>query len=349
MPRQRRKQQRYGGSAAKRPRTSITWCARASIRGVLPQEGLAAIFGPSGSGKSFLVIDAAMKIAAGEEWFGHRVKPGPVAYCAFEGEAGIAGRVTAYRSRHGQIHGDVRFLLDSLSLLNSADVSDLANAITAAGCAGGVVILDTLNRAAPGADENSSETMGQIIDAAKKLQAAIGGLVLLVHHSGKDSSKGMHGHSSLHAALDAAIEVTRTDDRRDWRIAKAKDGADSEGHPFKLNVVEIGYDEDGESITSCVIEELEHAAVVVKRALPSGGNQRIAWNSLGEILRNATYFGEAGAPAGRPCVRLEDAIEAVAPLIPTDKKHQRQRANEAISGLVSRGSLGHRDGWIWAA
>jgi len=88
-----------------------------------------------------------------------------------------------------------------------------------------LLVIDTLTVAASGADENSSSDMGLIIEAAKALQAKLGGLVLLVHHSGKDQSKGLRGHSSLHAALDAAIEVIRNhDNRRRWRIAKvAKD------------------------------------------------------------------------------------------------------------------------------
>ena len=70
---------------------------------------------------------------------------------------------------------------------------------------GAVVFLDTLNRAAPTADENSSKDMGEILSAAKLLQSLINGLVVLVHHTGKDATKGLRGHSSLFAALDAAV------------------------------------------------------------------------------------------------------------------------------------------------
>ncbi len=49
------------------------------------------------------------------------------------------------------------------------DVQELAECIAAAGAVGGVVCIDTLNRAAPGADENSSQDTGLIIEAAKAL------------------------------------------------------------------------------------------------------------------------------------------------------------------------------------
>jgi hypothetical protein len=93
-------------------------------------------------------------------------------------------------------------------------------AIRAAGWSGGVLCLDTLNRAAPTADENSSRDMGEILEAAKRLQAATGGLVVLVHHTGKDSSRGLRGHSSLFAAMDAAVEVSRDGDRHTFESAE---------------------------------------------------------------------------------------------------------------------------------
>lgn len=318
------------------------------VRGVLPSEGIGAIFGPSGSGKSFLALDLLACVVSGEGWFGCRVKPAPVLYVALEGEAGIAQRVKAYESMRGPIAPGFRFLLQALDIRKPADRIDLMRAIRAAGWSGGVLCLDTLNRAAPGMDENDSQDMGEVIDAAKAMQAELGGLVLLVHHTGKDAAKGMRGHSSLHAALDAAIEVCREGDRREWKMHKAKDGEDGEAHPFRLEVVDIGTDEDGEPVTSCVIEPEESAGAAVRRALPpKSGNQRIIWDALGEVLRTATHFAQGGAPIGRPCVRLEDAIEKTRGRLTCDQKRQTERTRAAITGLITRGMVEHRDGWLW--
>ena len=125
------------------------------IKKVLPAKGLAAVFGASGSGKSFAVIDMSQAIAAGHEWFGYKSKPCNVVYCALEGEGGIAGRVTAYRIRHGATAQNIRYLVQSFSLLERGDITELAQAIQAGGQSAEVVILDTLNRAAPGADRKS--------------------------------------------------------------------------------------------------------------------------------------------------------------------------------------------------
>lgn len=239
------------------------------IKGVIPEFGIGAIYGQSGSAKSFLAIDMAMHIASGSSWFGYRVKPCPVVYVCLEGEAGLSVRIGAWQQNGGTIPSGIMFIDQPINLLNIKDVRDLVTAIKIHDATDGIVIIDTLNRAAPGMDENSSVDMGNAINAAKLIQQSVGGLVLLVHHSGKDSSKGMRGHSSLHAALDAAIEVRRSGDDREWSVAKAKDGEDGKSHLFRLKVVDMGIDEDGDPITSCVIEAMAGDRIKSKPLTPA--------------------------------------------------------------------------------
>ena len=318
------------------------------IKGVLPETGLAAVYGPSGSGKSFLTLDMLACVADGGEWFGHQVSRAPVVYLALEGEAGVAQRMQAYRLQHGEhTCKGMRFMTVPFSLLAASDVQGLAESIVAAGAAGGIVCIDTLNRAAPGADENSSQDMGLILDAAKALQTALGGLVLLVHHTGKNVQAGLRGHSSLFAALDAAIEVSREGDSRSWSVAKSKDGADGAEHSFRLDVLELGIDEDGDPINSCVIAAEEAPERKTRCKLPKGGNQRIVLDALGEFLRDSKHYGKAGAPAIRPCVELERAIVAIAPRLTCEEKRRAERTRQAFTGLVSSGCIVLRDGWLW--
>jgi RecA/RadA recombinase len=319
---------------------------------VLPFEGIGAIFGPSGSGKSFLTLDMLASVSNGGEWFGCRVKPASVLYVALEGEAGIAQRVKAYEMKHGPVSAGFRFMLQALDIRNAGDRADLVQAIKAAGWNGGVLCLDTLNRAAPGMDENDSKSMGEVIGAAKAIQAELGGLVLLVHHTGKDATKGMRGHSSLHAALDAAVEVCRDGDRREWKMHKSKDGEDGEAHPFRLEVVEVGSDDEGEPITSCAVMQEERAGQSVRRAkVPQGGNQRIVYDVLGELFRTAGCFAPEGAPkelpAGRPCLRLDEAIAKTQGRLPVEPDRQAERTRLAITGLISKGLIAHQGGFIW--
>ena len=318
------------------------------VRGVLPVEGLAALYGASGSGKSFLMLDIAAAVAGGDyEWFGRRVTQCPVTYICLEGEAGMGKRVQAW-SRHNNkpVPDAMRFITQPFDLL-SDDVPELAKAVIAGG-AGGLVILDTLNRAAPGADENSSVDMGNLIAAAKRLQSLTGGLVLLVHHTGKDTTKGLRGHSSLYAALDGAIEVINTDTRRAWSVAKCKDDVTGDAHPFKLEIVPVGIDDEGDEITSCVAVPDESAEAIKQAKRPTlRSNQKIANEALGDALRKSPHAGKEGAPAGRPCIQYTDAVAIVAERIPADAKHKTSRAKIAITGLVERGFLGMKGDWLW--
>lgn len=318
------------------------------IKGVLPANGLGALYGASGSGKSFLALDMGFAIANGTEWYGRRVTKSPVTYVCLESEGGLGNRVKAW-SEHYQksIQANIHFITQPFDLLSS-DVAELAKSVNAVGGANGLIMLDTLNRAAPGADENSSVDMGNIIAAAKRLQSLTGGLVLLVHHTGKDTSKGLRGHSSLYAALDGAIEVTKNDSRREWNVAKSKEDETGAAHAFNLEVVNIGFDDEGDEITSCVAIPNNSMDGELRRILPpKSGNQKIIWQALQEAFKQSPNTGQASAPIGRPCLRLEGAIEKTKDSLVCEPKRQTERTQSAITGLVARGLLAHKEGWLW--
>lgn len=296
------------------------------VKGVFPEKGIGAIYGPSGTGKSFIGLGLAMSIAEGTPWFGRRTSPCPVTYVMLEGEGGLRNRVRAWEmSNQRDAPKSFTAVPQPFSFVNDNDVPDLAYALPR----GGVVIVDTLNRAAPGSDENSSKDMGEIIAGMKRLQQLASGLVLVVHHTGKDVSKGLRGHSSLHAALDGAIEVKRTSEGLVWTTAKVKDGADNVVAPFKLTEVVLGKDEDG-FVTSCVAEQVESR---LPKRRPTGKHQRIAWETLANF-------------EGQP-VDLEEAVEKIAEeLIAVEPKRRKQRAREALEGLLCSGFIRTHDGKI---
>ncbi|KVD91567.1 helicase [Burkholderia ubonensis] len=322
------------------------------VHGVLPAAGFAAVYGPSGSGKSFLAFDLCAAVADGVDWFGQRVNAAPVTYVCLEGEAGLGKRAKAWGiGQRRNLPCRLRFVTQSLDLRQRDDVADLCAAVLAAGGRDGLLVIDTLNRAAPGADENSSVDMGQLIEACKEAQRRLGGMVLLVHHTGKEGAKGLRGHSSLYAALDAAIEVSRNDAHREWSVAKSKDDADGGRHAFTLRVVDLGADVHGEPITSCVVEPHDPAnrAPNQKRKPPTGQNAQLAMRVLVQILKESRDLAMGGAPTGRPCVRLEDARAAVMEALPVDPKRKRERADYALTSVLASGAYEMREGWIWCA
>ena len=315
------------------------------VRGVLPATGLAGLYGPSASGKSFLAFDMAAAIAEGTRWFNSRVEPAPVVYAALEGEAGFKLRAQAWEAHKGRpLPAGLRMVLQPFKLTEPHDVRDLATVVPA----GAVLFLDTLNRAAPTADENSSKDMGQILEAAKRLQTITGGLVVLVHHTGKDATKGLRGHSSLFAALVAAVEVSRDGDRREWKVAKAKDGQDGEAQPFKLHIETLGTDEHGDPVTSCVVRADTNTDDVKRVKVPQGGNQSLVYSAIRGMFKDG-ISGKPGAPPLRPCIELEAAVIRGSASLTCETHRRATRTREAIAGLVSRGVLGLNEGWLWTA
>ena len=314
------------------------------VRGVLPRQGVAGLYGPSASGKSFLGFDLAAAIAEGGRWFGCRVTAAPVVYVALEGEHGFKLRAAAWETRNErELPEQMHMVLQPFRLTEAKDVQGLAAVVPP----GAVVFLDTLNRAAPTADENASKDMGEILEAVKRLQAMTGGLVCLIHHTGKAVERGLRGHSSLFAALDAAIEVSRDGDRREWKVAKSKDGEDGQARAFRLAVVEVAHDQDGEPITSCVVEPDLSAEEVARVKLPQGGNQKLALDLLREQFKAKGRTGIEGAPPLRLCLEVEAAVSAVAASLPVPKDRKTERARTAVTGLIARGVLVSRGGWIW--
>lgn len=306
------------------------------VRGLLPRRGVAAIYGESGSGKSFLVMDLIFAVAAGHDnWFDLKIKKAPVAYVALEGRGGIAKRIKAWEVHHcDDAPDDARIWLELFTLLDPEHVDLLAEEIAAQIGKGGVVVVDTLNQAAPGKDENNSADMSTIIGNAKRLADMIDGLVILIHHSGKDRSKGLRGHSSLIAALDAAIEVTKCEASRSWKVTKAKDDIDGVTYDFDLKPYTVQRDEDGLDVTSCAITRALHP-VVKKVRPPSGKNQKACMIVMKHL--------SCEHPGG---VSEKTAIAEVAAKLDCDEGRRTNVAKDTIRKLIDRGNLHEDKGMI---
>ena len=320
------------------------------VKPLLPAAGLGAVYGPPACGKSFLALDLAAAVAEGADWFGFRTRKVPAAYVALEGESGLRQRLAAWQMAHGRSLPDgLRLMVQPFCLSELRDVADLALALQFE-VPEGLVILDTLNRSAPAVDENTSQGMGLIVERLAELQRAFGGLMLAVHHTGKSAAAGLRGHSSLLAALDVAIEVTREGDVRAWRLEKAKDGSDGIERGFWLDVVEIGHDEDGDAVTSCTVRP--DAATSPRRGVkpPSGANQRIAMRELHKLLTESTVFGKGDAPPTRPCAWMEDLLDMTEAALPNDSQgrdRRRETARRAITALLANGNAANSEGWLW--
>ena len=230
------------------------------IKGVLPDADMGVLFGASGSGKSFAALDMAGSIARGVDWRGRRVRKGRVIVIAAEGGGGYGKRIKAYCQHHTiELRDlDIGVITAAPNFLEADDISDVVASIVAAGGAS-LLIVDTFAQVTPGANENAGEDMGLALKNARGLREATGAMCLLIHHAGKDASKGARGWSGIKAAADVEIEISREEESpvRQMRTSKMKDGDDNLRWGFKLDIVDVGIDNDGDVITSCIVIETD--------------------------------------------------------------------------------------------
>jgi hypothetical protein len=241
------------------------------IHGVLPQGAFSALYGPPGSFKSFIALDIAHSIATGRPWMGKEVtEAGAVLYIAGEGFGGIGARIKALKIHHQTEDGAPIYVIrHQLNLRSSIeDFNALVLAVEILVQQSGIefkqIVIDTLARAFGGGDENSASDMMQFVVTCGHIQQIVQGAGLLfIHHSGKDSSRGMRGSSSLLAAVDTELELLRIEDSMKGlvRIAKQKDGSDNERYGFEMVTVELpapaGTLQIGEPQTSLAVNPSE--------------------------------------------------------------------------------------------
>ncbi len=228
------------------------------IKYVLGVGTLSAIVGASGSGKTFVAIDIAAHIARGIDWCGRKVTQGAVLYIAAEGGRGIIERFNAYAKRYNIDTKDVPLyvLPQSVDLRSpTIDMPDLINIINSYKYEFALIIVDTLNCAMAGGDENAPADMGMLLVNCRRILSETGAHVMLLHHLGKDSRKGARGHSSLRAALDTEI-TAQINGHITLMLSKERDGRSGDRFGFELKEVELEHDEDNEAINSCVVVSL---------------------------------------------------------------------------------------------
>ena len=243
------------------------------VRDWIPRLGLSVIWGPSGAGKSHLAADMACHVARGETWSGNPVEQGLVVYVALEGHGSIGNRIAALARTFGD--APVWFIRARLSLADAArHVDELVKVIVEEAAAKGLpmrwVIIDTLARAMAGMEENSAKDMGAAIAGMETISSALDCAVTVIHHSGKDTSRGERGSNSLRGAAEASIEVS-AEGRGATKVitaaaGKMREGEDGATFLFRLRQVELGPDKWGRMVTSCTVEPLDEADIASRRA-----------------------------------------------------------------------------------
>jgi len=288
------------------------------IDGLLERDSLALIFGASGGSKTFFGVDLVMHIATGTWWNGCETSGGPGIYVMAEGGKAAGKRVAAWERHHGITYNPDRFdaiawLTRPVNLFEPAWAGAFVEYCIPRQSA--IIVIDTVARNSVGAEENSARDMGILIENADRVRRETHACVTLIHHTGKDAGAGARGSSALRAAVDTEIEVKGTDGRVTITVTKAKDSAPPQPWRFVRTTIDLGTDDRGKPVSSCVL--------VPDRGQAGDDLTRVTAQVLDVLIRIATPDGvstatwrEVATTADRPdSVGRSSFYEAVSKLV----------------------------------
>lgn len=239
------------------------------------------VYGETNVGKTFFALDVAIHVAAGRPWHGSRVGPAcPVIYIAAEGGRGVQNRLDAIWKDNDDLAraavGKFDLLPVTLDLCGPDDATTIIWLVKRLAEKPGLIVVDTLARSMGGGDENASQDMGAFIANCDRIRAKTGAHVMVVHHSGKDTSRGARGHSNLKGAADTEIELTREGKVITAETRKQRDKENGKTFSYTLRSVYLGDDQDGEPVTSCVVEPVDGGPKAKGRRLSQGMRNALA-------------------------------------------------------------------------
>lgn len=308
------------------------------IRNLLPRADLGMLFAAGGSGKTFFALDVAMHIAGGVQWRNRQTEKGRVLYICAEGAGGFGTRVNAGMQGNPNLAAAMADPSTVFEVLTGApnflDDKTVDRLVEQAKLLGGFdfVVVDTVAQVTPGGNENTGEDMGRLIGNCRKFNTAFGAFVWLLHHPGKDATKGARGWSGVFGALDVELEITRAGDDRIVKVTKQKDGVEGEQFGFRLETQTVeGVVDDGMPAVSCRVEPLADLPKNDKPRRKDGPVEAL-------ILKHAADC--AGVTGGPFSVEvLYRAVREEMTYDPEGRDQRRARFNTAVERLGNEARL----------
>lgn len=258
------------------------------IKNVMALGEISSWIAPPGKGKSSLLTDIAVHLAAGLNWRGYRTKiRRGVVYFALERAALVERRLHAYGLRDGFEDLPIAVAGQVIDLMNKSCVVQIMDAIKRAEDAFGIKValgvFDTHSKgiAAGGGDENHARdqnivaaNMRRVLDQTEIHLASIG-------HTGKDVNKGERGSNARLADVDAEVQISG-DTVKTATVTKANDQPEGQLTGFQLEPYEFEADEDGDKFKTYIVSKEILAGQTAGKRLTD--QQVLAMAALTEVL-----------------------------------------------------------------
>jgi phage/plasmid primase-like uncharacterized protein len=271
----------------------ISWL----VKRWLQSQALIMVHGPSGGGKTFVVLDWCLRMASGmAEWCGQKVRPGNVVYLAGEGHHGLRGRVAAWKHHHQAGSLAMWLSKDGCDLNTPTGYLQVVEQVRSLPENPAIIVVDTLHRFLAG-DENSAQDAKTMLDACNSLMNEFNCSVILVHHTGvaEEAQHRARGSSAWRGALDIEISIVPGKDGVPMQIVqrKSKDAELAQTVHVELQQVTIPgwYDEDNQPVTS---------AVIVQAQAPTAARKDSKIDSHRKTFENAWWTSGAEERNGLP-------------------------------------------------
>lgn len=301
----------------------ISWLVKRWIQ----SQALVMVHGPSGGGKTFVVLDWCLRMASGtEDWAGHKVRQGNVVYLAGEGHHGLRGRVAAWKHHHKAGKLAMWLSKDGCDLNTPTGYLKVVEQVRMLKDRPSVIVVDTLHRFLSG-DENSAQDAKTMLDACNALMMEFNCSVILVHHTGvsEEAQHRARGSSAWRGALDIEISIIPGKDDQPMQIVqrKSKDAELAETVYVELQQVAIpGWrDEDNQPVTSAVIVQSQ-APIAPKKESKLDSHRKTFenawWGTGAEIREGLPYISRSAlkdklSADGRKPRTIENDLSAAYP------------------------------------
>lgn len=217
----------------------------------IPEKSVGFLYSEPGAGKTFMALDMSLSIAHGfDSWHGDPIKADPntcVIYIASEGSFDLRTRLRAWRKARGfSENSSKRFHIieQTINFMNADDIERLLRTVrSVAPMKAALIVVDTVSRALPGADENLQKDMTRFVQACDAVRDAFSCAVLGIHHAGK--SGDMRGSTVLLGAGDFVFRLTRQKGASIGRFACEKQKAAPDGwdEPYRFDVISLNVKE----------------------------------------------------------------------------------------------------------
>lgn len=233
----------------------ISWL----IKHWVQDNALIMVHGPSGGGKTFVVLDWCLNIAShSPDWLDHRIHGGSVVYLAGEGHHGLRSRIAAWGQRNGAVP-DSFFISRSGCDLNTPEgFAKVAQSVDLLSHRPKLIVVDTLHRFLQG-DENSAQDAKTMLDSCNELMARYNCSVILVHHTGvnEEAQHRARGSSAWRGALDIEVSVVPAKGDKPIEIVQRKSKDAEMANPVYVRLerqdIDGWVDEDGDVVSSAVL------------------------------------------------------------------------------------------------